>query len=155
MGIDEKVFVCCAESEALKVGQAVHAAIVEWLGGKLNDQVKKTGATSRFDFLNNYNKFKSFRYTSNVVSTSYGFESFSLTFGCGDGKDGEATRRRVFFTTNCHCDYREVYDGEKLIFSISKWGSSAEIMRVVAISLLPFGKVYYSSNGENFEEVLG
>lgn len=63
-----------------------------------------------------------------------------VNFGCGD-----ENKRTLKVFPDCSCDYG-IYLGDKIIFSISHWGSHEEIMQLVGGSLKCFGDVYYDHN---------
>lgn len=87
-------------------------------------------------------------WTNGVYVGTYYFKSFDLTFGIGE--------KRVLFITYAHsCDYSEIYEGDKIIFSLGCWGMSEEIMMVVAESVKEFGDVYYVHNNcsEDFRKL--
>ena len=79
---------------------------------------------------------------SNGIRSCYthDFGSFNISFTV----HGE--KRILFVTHTCSNDYSEVYEGEKIIFSLGCWGMSEEIMLVIADAIKEFGDVYYTKN---------
>lgn len=49
-------------------------------------------------------------------------------------KDG-VDQRNIYIHFDCHCNYRDVYDGDKLIFSLRLWGDSVTLIQVVGRAL--------------------
>ena len=145
MSVDSKVFVTIGDNDIIAIANAVVEAINKWLHAKLDIEVEKSGANSRFHFLNSKGEFESERWSMCCHATTYYFDCFSIYFGCGDGRGGDATRRRLFMSWN-GCDYNEVAEGKKLIFSIGCWGSNEEIIDIVAKSLVYYGDTYYIYN---------
>lgn len=141
MGVESKVFVVLNDNDLLTIGNAVVKAINEWLRYKLDIEVDKSGANNRFNFLNQKEEFNSERWSNGCHIDAYNFNSFSIIFGCGDGQGGEATRRRLFMCA-VESDYSDIVEGRKLIFSLNYWGSSEEIIDIIADTLVSYGDTY-------------
>ena len=69
---------------------------------------------------------------------TYNFEVFYINFSI------DKEQRSLFVTHTCSSDYKDIYDGDKIIFSLGKWGMCEEIMQVVIESVKEFGDVYYT-----------
>ena len=54
--------------------------------------------------------------------------------------------RDIFMTHSCSYDYKEIYDGEKIIFSIGHWGDHQIYMDIIKDAIKDFGDVYEDVN---------
>jgi len=80
-------------------------------------------------------------FTNGIYSIhTHDFGSFTTNFTV----NGE--KRNLSINHSCSCEYEDIYDGDKIIFSLGCWGLSREIMMVVADSVKEFGDVYYQHN---------
>lgn len=131
------------KQDQMKVIQAVTKAINKMVVKKLNKHLENIG-TNRIAFRGK--KYDSSKWTSSANVNSYDFETFQIIFGIGDGDKKSADRRILWVNTTCSCDYSDVYEGDKIIFSTGSWGSHIDIMEVVLKVLVKFGNVYYRKN---------
>lgn len=143
MSIDSKLFVSCNKEDALSIGNVVSKALSEYARTKLDDYwSNNTDAKSRINFMcgDSY-KDQNYKFTNGVSISSHDFESFCFVFGCGD-----KNKRSLFMFTTCSSDHEDIKGDFKVVFSIGYWGSSDEIMMVVAEAIKEFGGVYYDFN---------
>jgi hypothetical protein len=145
MGLDSKLFVATKKENILQVMPKVIEGLNTYIRAELDAYLEEKGFSNRMQFMfrdkeSELNKgLKDF---SNGISecTTYDFRSWNINFKI------QGENRSLFVTHTCSNDYKEVYDGDKIIFSLGYWGLSDEIMKVVAESLLEFGDVYYDFN---------
>ena len=144
MGVDTKAFVAVKKEAVIDLMPKLIKDLNEWQRGELKHYADSEGFDSitRFLFRNKeagVNKdLKDF--TNGVSIHTHDFGSFNISFTVY----GET--RSLFITHTCSCDYSDVYDGDKIIFSLGKWGMDEEIMKVVMKSIKEFGDVYYTPN---------
>lgn len=143
MSIDSKIFVACNKEDVINIGSSVTEALNTYVRGKLDNYWKQnTDCASRLQFLVNKDlKEHSNKFTNGVNISTHDFGTFIFNFGSGDD-----FKRSLFMFSDCSSDYSDVYDGYKLIFSIGYWGSSDEIMNILAEALRPYGDIYYDFN---------
>jgi hypothetical protein len=145
MGLDSKLFVATKKENILHVMPKVIEGLNTYIRAELDAYLEEKGFSNRMQFMfrdkeSELNKgLKDF---SNGISecTTYDFRSWNINFKI------QGENRSLFVTHTCSNDYKEVYDGDKIIFSLGYWGLSDEIMKVVAESLKEFGDVYYDFN---------
>lgn len=152
MSIDSKTFVVCDKRDMLTIANSAAEAINKWLRAKLDQEVEKSGANSRIQFLNNKDDYNSRNWSNNGCHTfSYDFNSFSIVFGCGDGDNHTAARRSIFLSYT-ESDYNNLVNGGKLIFSMGSWGSNKEIIDLLSNVLVDYGTTYkiYDDSTDNW-----
>lgn len=143
MSVDSKMFVTCKKEDVISIGNSVTEALNTYVRDKLDNYWKdNTDAQSRINFMwSDSYKDQNNKFTNGVSVTSHNFDTFVISFGNGDD-----CIRNLFMFPTCSSDYSDVHEGYKVIFSIGYWGSSEEIMNVVAGALKPYGDVYYDFN---------
>ena len=134
MGVNSKLFVTVSEEQGLKVLQSVIEKISIDCATEINEAFEKSPYLNKFNFLRE-NRTK---YRLPQITTTDG-KSFSISFGNGESRD-------LFYTTVCHNDYSDTYKGEKLIFSLGRWGKDHDIMMLIAEAVKGFGDVYFTPN---------
>lgn len=67
------------------------------------------------------------------------FNVLCLDFGIGE-------HRSLHIFPDCSCDYSEIYQGDKIIFSLGCWGKHKEIMEILINTLTELSDVYYDFN---------
>ena len=145
MGLDSKLFVATTKENILQVMPKVIDSLNTYIRTELDAYLDRKGFSNRMQFMfrdkeSKLNKdLKDFSNGVREVTTT-DFRSWLVNFTVhGEG-------RSLFVTHTCSNDYKEVYDGDKIIFNLGYWGLSDEIMKVVAESLKEFGDVYYDFN---------
>lgn len=143
MSVDSKLFVTCKKEDVLSIGRAVEESLNTYVRGKLDEYWKNnTRHKNRIQFLIDKKlKKESHNFTNGISIECMNFDVFVMCFGNGDGGN-----RSLYMFPTCSDDYNGVADGYKIIFSIGLWGSSEEIMMVVAEAIKEFGEVYYDFN---------
>lgn len=144
MSVDSKLFVSCNKEDVIDIGSIIIIALDRYVRTKLDNYWRyNTDCEGRLQFLHDKNlKKESSKFTNGVLGISgYSFDCLSITFGNGD-----STHRTLHMFPTCSSDYSDVQDDYKVIFSIGYWGSSEEIMMVVAKAIKEFGDVYYDFN---------
>ena len=136
MGIDTKMFIATNTNNFLEIMPKVICKLSEWQREKLDKEAEKE-QKNRMSFLIE-NKDNWSNGINNVYT--YEFNSFHINFRV----NGE--KRNLFVTHVCSNDYSDVFEGEKIIFSLGCWGMSEEIMMVVADAIKEFGDIYYTNN---------
>lgn len=152
MGQDTNLFVATKKENILQVMPKVIEAINKWQRFKLDEYWKSEGFESRGQFLYRKDKTKNKGFSNGIINVDTStFTSFNIHF------EVKGEKRSVFITHTCSCDYSEIYEGEKIIFSLGYWGMSEKIMMVVANAVKDFGDVYFVLNdcGEKeFEKLI-
>lgn len=145
MSIDSKMFVTCGKDKLVDVLDAVMKQLNIYTRKELDHYWENhTECVSRIHFLFNGGAET---FTNGVHLHAYSMDCLSIVFGCGDDY-----KRSVKVFPDCSEDYHDVVQGDKLIFSIGKWGKSNEIMKQIGLALVPFGDVYYDHNDCDDEE---
>lgn len=139
MGVNATLFVATKKENILDVMPKVIETLNTYIRKELDEYWKKEGFENRTHFIFSQEDNKVFTNGIREVITS-DFRSCWVNFTI----HGE--NRRVFVTHNCSTDYKDIFDGEKIIFSLGYWGLSDEIMKVIAEPLKEFGDVYYDFN---------
>ncbi len=139
MGVDAKLFVATKKENILEVMPKVIDSLNVYIREELDRYWQKENFLSRAVFMFSQEGEKLFSNGVREVTTS-DFRSWWINFTI----HGE--NRRVFVTHSCSNDYKDTYEGEKIIFSLGHWGLSDVIMKVIAKSLKEFGDVYYDFN---------
>lgn len=139
MGVDTKLFIAVDRTKFLDLMPKLMKDLNEWQRFEL-DTVCKKADMNRLQFLFSSEKNKD-KWSNGVTSvTTNDFGSFFINFRI----NGES--RNLFVTHTCSNDYSDIYKGDKIIFSLGKWGICEEIMMVIADSIKEFGDVYYIEN---------
>lgn len=145
MGVDTTMFITSKKESILEIMPIVLDKLNEWIRNELDNYADTKGFDNRMQFLfrdkdSPLNKgLKDF--TNGVSKTdTYDFRSFNTCFTIS----GES--RQLFITHSCSNDYKDIYEGEKIIFSLGCWGLSHEIMMVIADSIKDKGNIYYCEN---------
>lgn len=137
MGVDAKLFVTAKQGQENLVYAKVKEAIDDWQRDLLKSEMIVQNTTNIFSFIDK-NKHN---WSNGVASIdTHDFRSFNMHFRVA----GES--RSLFCTHGCSSDYSNVYEGNKIIFSLGYWGKSDEIMKIVAKAAKEFGEVYYDFN---------
>ena len=115
---------------------------------KIIDVLSEYHSKKKKEFMvnNNYEHFFQIPQEERVFWQSpevktYHFEHFSVYFGLGKNNV-----RNLSICHNCSCDYTDVCEGDKIIFSLGNWGESKEIMVLLIPVLKEYGKVFYDFN---------
>jgi len=145
MGVDTKLFVGTESRNIVEVMPKVIDSLNKWQREHFDRYWKEQGFDRRVEFLFRDKKKDTELglkdYTNGIRSTeTYDFSSFNIYFTIA------GHNRRLFVIHTCGGDYKELYEGEKIIFSIGCWGMSKEIMMVVAEAVKEFGDVYFVHN---------
>lgn len=145
MGVDTKLFVTTSGDNIINVMPKVIDAVNKWQRNYLDNYWDKKGFQNRISFLSRNKKSganKDLKEYSNGIKSveTYNFKSFNMYLTV----NGES--RSVFITHTCGSDYKEVYEGDKIIFSLGCWGMSKEIMMVIGEAVRSFGDVYFAYN---------
>ena len=140
MGVDTRMFIATKKENILEVMPKVIKAINEWQRFELKTASEKAGFDNILQFLFSSEENKD--NWSNGISNinTYDFGSFNINFRF----NGES--RSLFITHTCSNDYSDIYDGEKIIFSLGCWGRSEDIMMVIIEALFGLGTIYYTHN---------
>jgi hypothetical protein len=142
MGVSTKLFVATESKNIVDLMPVVIGAINKWQRNHFDKYLAEKGFDNRVSFLfrdKNAGANKHLKdYTNGIHSiTTYDFGSFDINFTI----HGE--QRTVFVTHTCSNDYKDIHNGEKIIFSLGYWGMSREIMTVIGEAVKPFGDVYF------------
>lgn len=144
MGVNTKMFVTAKKERILEVMPKVIQTINDYVRFEFNKYMKEI--REDWNFIQYSIKYKKEgsnlkRFTNGVGSCySYDFGSFHIDFSVND------ENRSLFVTHTCSNDYSDVYVGDKIIFSLGCWGSSEEIMLLLADTVKEFGDVYFTKN---------
>jgi len=145
MGVNTVAFVTAKPEKILEIMPKLIKDLNAWQRAELDEYWDKKGFHNRLMFLmrdKSLNINKGLQDFSNGISsiTTYDFGSFTINFTVRD------EQRQLFITHTCSSDYKDTYEGDKIIFSLGHWGLSVEIMKVVADSVKEFGDVYFVEN---------
>lgn len=152
MSVDAKLFVTCGKEMMFEVGNAVTQALNFYSRKKLDEVIAsldiKKEKLARYNFLKSeeYNHIN-YKYSNGVKLEAHDFRTICFVFGCGD-----CCKRIVWMNVGCDTDYKDTYEGNKIIFSTACFESSDEIMKVIAEAVKPFGNVYYDHNDCDSED---
>lgn len=135
MSVDHKVFVCCSKNKVLEVYGAVLTALRDFYRNRVKELCSQYNCTVMWE-LPEETKSK----LNNVDIASYNFEHFCVYFST------EKESRQIFMSHSCSSDYKEIYDGEKIIFSIGCWGDHQIYMDIIKDAIKDFGDVYEDVN---------
>lgn len=137
MACETKVFVATKKENIINVMPKLINDLNKWQQNQLDTHWEEKGFKSRLQYLcaTENNDF-----TNGVEVNSCDFNSFTIDFKV------RGEQRSVFVTHKCSMDYSDVYEGEKMIFSLNMWGMHKEIMNCIAESIKEFGEVYYTEN---------
>lgn len=143
MSRDSRLVLSCNKEDTLNVGNSVSKALEKYARDKLNDfWQNNTDAYNLMHFLHNDSyKEHSDKYTNGVTITAHDFDTFWFIFGNGDDN-----KRSLFMFATCSSDHEDIEGDYKIVFSIGYWGSSDEIMMVVAEAVRQYGDIYYDFN---------
>lgn len=135
MSVDHKVFVCCSKDKALEVYGAVLTALREFYRDRIVKLCFQYNCTIVRELPEEIkSKLK------NVDIASSNFEHFWIYFST------EKESRNILMSHSCSSDYKEIYDGEKIIFSIGCWGDHQVYMDIIKDAIKDFGDVYEDVN---------
>ena len=143
MSVDTKVFVVTDQSKILEAVENVNKHLDVFIRNRLDNFTKENGLPSGIAInkgKGNHNISLSNGVKNTYVSFLADYPSFQIVFGCGDNND------RVVWCSQNSCDYKEIIEGNKIIFSWGCWGSNKEITQIVCEALYKFGSVYYDLN---------
>lgn len=144
MGVDTIVFVVADQSKILDAVGNVNKHLDVFIRSRLDEFAKEKGYNNRFHAISDCKEDHSVSYSNGVGNTYVNFfgdsASFQISFGCGDNNN------RLLHCSQNECDYKEIIEGNKIIFSWGCWGSNKEIAQIVCEALYKFGPVYYDLN---------
>lgn len=138
MSVDTKMFVTCGKDKLFDVMTSVIRELDTLSRYKLDEYLIEAGLENRFQYKKEEHEKK---FTNGCHIHARSTNMISFDFGVGD-----INLRSLNMFPDCSCDYDDIYDGEKIIFSIGHWGSYGEIMKSLYKALAPFGDVYYDHN---------
>lgn len=143
MSRNSRLVLSCNKEDTLNIGNSVSKALEKYSRDKLNDfWQNNTDACNLVHFLHNDSyKEHNDKYTNGVTVTAHDFDTFWFIFGNGDNM-----KRSLFMFTTCSSDHEDIEGDYKIVFSIGYWGSSDEIMMVVAEAIRQYGDAYYDFN---------
>lgn len=144
MSIDTKVFVVADQSKILEAVENVNKSLDVFIRNRLDNFSKEKGYNNRFQAISKGKEDHNISFSNGVKNTYVSFladcPSFQIVFGCGDNND------RIVWCSQNSCDYKEIIEGNKIIFSWGCWSSNKEIAQIVCEALYKFGPVYYDLN---------
>lgn len=144
MSVDTKVFVVADQSKILEAVENVNKHLDVFIRNRLDNFAKEKGYNNRFQAIRKGKEDHSISFSNGIKNTYVSFladcPSFQIVFGCGDNND------RIVWCSQNSCDYKEIIEGSKIIFSWGCWGSNKEIAQIVCEALYKFGPVYYDLN---------
>lgn len=148
MSNNSKVFVTVGKEKAIDVGREVQKAIHKLVNDYNKGKIESTGLYNIYQYNNMIDDIGDInkKLTMYVNISSYDFNNFSFVFGYDD------SQRRVFMTTDCGCDHKDVDPSDdKISFLIGNWGSDEIIIKTIAEAIKKFGNTYYviNDNDEN------
>jgi len=134
MGVSTKLFVGGRNDS-----REVMAKVVKVLSQYIRDEANKEMKKGVYNNIHHFMSLNKDNWTNGIypIEVTPCFRMYSLYFKLR----GESRRLAIFDT--CNNDYNHIYDGDKIIFDLSHWGSSHEIMMVVADVLKEYGIVFY------------
>lgn len=149
MGVDTKMFVTVGKDKLYDVLEVAIDTLNKWQRAQLDKYVEEnTEYNTRVAFL--WSEDEEAKKWSNGVSCDFHF------VGCINVNFKVGENRRLAVIADIESDYSDVYEGEKIIFSLGCWGKSAEIMEALFEPMKQFGRVFYvydDCSGEDFKEV--
>lgn len=137
MSVDAKVFVTWGKDKFADVINSVVKGLNIWQRERLDEVVKEGGWNNRFHFI--HNQGDNPLWTNGVTIHAYNMDIIAINFSVGEHRSLKAF-------PDCYSSASQVYEGEKILFSIGHWGRCEEIMKVVGSCLHKFGDVYYDHN---------
>lgn len=145
MSVDTKVFVVADKSKILEAVGNVNKHLDVFIRTRLDSFAKEKGYNGRWQAVSKGKEDHNVNFSNGVKSTYVNFiadwQSFhQICFGCGDNND------RMIRCSQNSCDYKDIIEGNKIIFSWGCWGSNKEIAQIVCEALYKFGPVYYDLN---------
>lgn len=144
MGVDTKVFLVADQTKILESVGSVNKYLDTFIRARLDDFTKEKGYNNHHQAVNKGKEDHNVSFSNGVKHNYVNFiadwQSFQICFGCGDNND-----RTVHCSQNS-CDYKEITEGNKIIFSWGCWGSNKEIAQIVCEALYKLGPVYYDLN---------
>lgn len=142
MGVDTNIIVAVDKREVINIVPIVEENISIWQRRLLDEQAKLK-KLNRMQFLYSgglTNEKGNMKWSNGVRNIRYDKGCFSMYFTV----DGE--KRNLFINYDCEHSDTDVHEGEKIYFSLGKWGKCAEIMHIIAQSVREYGDVYYQIN---------
>lgn len=145
MGANTTMFITTKKENILEIMPKVISALNKWQRNELDNYWNKKGFENRAQYIfrdKENPKNKDLKDYSNGIRkiTTHDFRSFSINFNVND------ETRNLFITHTCSTDYSEIYEGDKIIFSLGCWGMNKEIMLVIANAIKDFGDIYFVEN---------
>lgn len=145
MGVSTTLFIGAKKEKMFDLMPKLIEDLNKWQRDQLDTYWKSKGFESRLEFqfrdktIGANINLKDF---SNGISSIYthDFRSFNIVFTIND------ETRSLFITHNCSNDYSEIYEGDKIIFSLGHGGNYEEVMSTIAESIKEFGNIYYRDN---------
>jgi len=134
MSIDSKLFVCLGKEHLFEVVTKVQSAIKDYFICEL-DKIK--GDDSRMTYILKSKETENPWYW--VRGEFSDLQVICLNFGIGEA-------RALHIFPDCSCDNSEIYQGDKIIFSLGCWGKYKEIMEILINTLTELSDVYYDFN---------
>lgn len=143
------MFVTVGKDKLYDVLEVAMETLNKWQRAQLDKHIEEnTDFNSRVQFL--WSKTEESKKWSNGVNGDfYSPSCININFRVGEN-------RRLSVIPDIKSDYSEIYEGEKIIFSLGCWGRSGEIMEALFEPMKQFGRVFYTySDGgkEDFKEV--
>lgn len=150
MGVNTKMFVATKTKNILEVMPIAIKAINKWQREHLDNYWDKKGFKNRISFLHRDKEIgvnKDLKeYTNGIRSVdTHDFRSWNMCFTV----HGE--KRSLFITHTCSYDFKDAYEGEKIIFSLGFWGMSKDIMMVIGDAIKEYGDIYFVENDSKDE----
>jgi len=138
MGVNSKLFVIAKREAMLDLMPKLIKDLNEWQRAILDVECKKQGLKRLLFMFTGDNRENWSNGLYSITTTN--FESFSIVLKI----NGET--RDLFITHTCSNNYSDTYEGDKIIFSLGRWGMDKDIMMVIAESVKEFGDVYFCEN---------
>lgn len=136
MSANTKAFVCCGKENLFDVVNSVVDHLNELCISLGKQYAKSIGLKNKLNLYKKYSESWGWYCTGSFLSN---LSVISIDFKIGE-------KRSLHIFPDCFSDYNDVYDGDKIIFSIGCWGKNEEIIKVVCEAIKKFGDVYYCLN---------
>lgn len=135
MSVSSKVFVTCGKESMFDIINTVVNTLNIFSRELLDEYVSEKGLANRIRYEEELHEQK---YSNGCHFFAYDADVISFIFGSGD-----TFFRNVKMLCNCSGDYKDIYDGDKIIFSLGSCGKSKEIVNILCAALVRHGDVYY------------
>jgi len=150
MGVNSKMFVATKGENILKILPKVESEFNKWQRKKLRNFLNENNYANILEFIWDPKTGHEKSFTNGVnLNVHEGVGSFNISFTIY-GKTYS-----IFITHTCHSDYKDTYEGEKIIFSTGVGGLYWEAMKIIANVVKSFGDVYYTEDDSkmDFEKI--